>query len=268
MKRTMVGVFLVAAFALGITASAGATAFSGSPELGECHLKKVGSTNTPFYTNNGCTKKSLGTKTDKYEWTAGPGVGEETFTSSGGVATLESVGGNKISCKTVTNTGKYNGAFEDETSVTFEGCESVSFKVSCQNTGAPLGQIKTTVLKSEDGYITPPKSVGVLLTGKAGPNLAEFECGGGGTGKGALVFVHGGVIAPVTVINKMEAKTTQKFKATKGIQKPTKFSGGPTEVLTTTTFLSATEKTEEQSGQTVIATVTNASPVEIRAEEK
>ncbi len=222
------------------------------PEIGEC-VKMTGGK----YSDSGCTKL-VATK-GKFEWSPGAKAGEKKFTSAGKKAALVTVGGQKITCTTVSNTGEYLNAFEDETTVTFKGCESVALKAPCQNT-ATKGEIVTNRLNSVLGIIKEEalgkSSIGVSLSAfPPATTLATFECAG------VEIKVTGSVIAAQTVANKMEAKFTQTYKQKAGIQEPTKFENEPEDVLTTEIPLL---RAKEQSGQEVKVTITNQSKVEAR----
>jgi hypothetical protein len=246
----VIGACVAMLFALTATS---ASAEAIAPELGRCVAQTGGA-----HSNSGCTTAAK--KVGKFEWEPGADGG---FTSAGGVALIETVNKGKLTCKAAAGSGIYLNRYEAETSFVLTKCESVSAKVGCSTVGAENGEFRSNLLISTLGSIKP-KSVGVDLTGKEGPNVIEFECGGSGSGDGALVFVHGSVIAPVTPANKMSTTFAQKFKAAKGLQKPTSFEGQPEDTLTMTTVLSKTEKTEEKAGLTLTLTITNQEPLEIR----
>jgi hypothetical protein len=229
MKRmSIVGLCLIAAFAMSAIAVASASA--EAPEFGRC-LKKATKTGSGF-SDAGCTKAvgSLAT----YEWTTTIINNKVTSVMTSEKATLESEGGTKISC-----TKQKTPAFsiEPPKSVSgvvgeYTGCASSA--VPCEST-ATSGEINTTVLEGEigleklgvkEGKLEPKlNKIANVLYGPGGKSnggtskLAEFHC------TGLLeVEVEGSIMHPITA-NKMLVESVEKFTATKGEQKPTKFEG-------------------------------------------
>jgi hypothetical protein len=255
MKRIrIVALFLVSAFALTAMATT-ASAAEIAPELGRCLATPGGK-----YTKNKCTVEGAASK--PYEWF--PGAVKPNFTVAGGKATLESVGKNTITCESFGGTGVVEGTQNDKAEVEFKKCVSVTFKVSCQNTGSPEGIIKV-LLNSKKGNIGP-KKYGVLITGQ-GAHVADFECGGGGSGLGNEVLVDGSLIGEEKTANKMSLTSTQTFKAAKGKQKVTKFSGAFGEGTESHTLSTTTGGKTEQSGQTNTDTVKAEELLETRTEK-
>jgi hypothetical protein len=257
MKRIKImGLCVVAVFAMSVMVAASASA-EEFPGLGRCVAVPKG---TGLYTASTCLVKET-TKDANFEWEGGPGA-NSAFTSKGGVATLESVKKEKITCKGETDSGTYIGESEDNSKTVFTECESVSAKVSCQSVGKS-GVIETEELRSSYGIIKAPSSVGTLIEPKPpGTELAKFECGGGGSGLGPAVIVKGSLIAATTVVNKMEPTATQKFSETKGIQKPLSFEGEATKHFEES---SVGGGPFEQAGQLLTIVITNSSPLELRA---
>jgi len=243
--RTL-GLALVAVFALGAVAVGSASA-QITPGLGRC-VKLTGG----MYKDAGCTEKvSSG---GKFEWKAGPGE-KNKFKSSGEKATLEGAGEahTKITCTSVSNSGEYTNGTEYKITVTFLGCESGGIK--CENT-ATLGEIGTNPLRGKYGIIETLTKLGTSLEAfTAGTTIATFKCGS------TVTKVTGSVISPITPVNKMELKETEKFAQTKGIQKPTKFEGQAADVL-----MSENSLGKEQAGEEVEAVITNEEELEIRGE--
>lgn len=163
MKRIrMVGLCLVAAFALAAIASASASAQSA--EYGQCLAKKKGN-----WSNAGCTTSDP--KKGKYEWYAGkpkeciakkhakytnsictvlakPRKGKyekepgALFTTTAGPGSLESpVLSGPVECKKETGFGEITGAKTGVVTSVFEECESNLEK--CTSSGEPTGDIKT-----------------------------------------------------------------------------------------------------------------------------
>jgi hypothetical protein len=133
-------------------------------------------------------------------------------TSEGGTAVLETVGGTKVTCKTVADTGTIpaNGANAvREATVTFTGCEVDGFK--CKTAGAAAGEVQTNLLKGQLGYLGTVESgkVGVDLVAETAELLAEISCVGG-FAKARLRGDLIGEIAPINVASTEFALTFQQ----------------------------------------------------------
>jgi hypothetical protein len=199
MKRIqIVGLVLVAAFALGALVAAGAA--QAAPEYGQCVAKKKGN-----YANAGCTTSKP--KKGKYEWEPGPsptcvpkkkgayteakcetkakpkkGKYEKNcpnncadISATGGSAYLEGASGIKIECKT---NGSEDGKIESATKASgiavYTGCRIESLGVKCHSAGAKEEEIKTYKLSAKPVEIS--SKVWVEYTPFSGTYLAEFEC--------------------------------------------------------------------------------------------
>jgi hypothetical protein len=254
MKRiNIVGLCVMAVFAMSALTAASASA-EEFPGLGRCVPVAKGTGN---YTSNNCLNKDTDAD-ENFEWEGGPGA-NSAFTSTGGPATLESVKKEKIVCKKETDSGTYIGESEAESVTVFQGCQSA---LSCQSVGKS-GEIETEVLRSSYGIIKAPTAVGTLIEPKPpGTQLIKFECGGGGSGTGPKVIVMGSLIAATTKVDKMEATAVQKFAEAKGIQKPQSFEGEATKHFEEA---STGGGPFEQVAQLLTITITNSSPLELRA---
>jgi hypothetical protein len=209
----------VIAVALTVTAIAASSAFAAAPEFGRCLAQKGGK-----YATAACTTTKAGA--EKFEWVPGPGpkpkfhsvIKEKT------TATLETVKGTKITCSHEEGPGEFKNAKEVANVVaTFNGCKTSG--LPCNSTGAAKEEIVTKPLGGvlgveKFGETAVKNKLAVELHSESGPNLAEFECSGLG------VEVRGSVLHPVSA-NKMLIKSTEKFAATKGEQKPSEFAGEP-----------------------------------------
>jgi hypothetical protein len=251
MKRMrIVGLCLVAVFALTAFAASSASALP-SGEYGFC-VKKTGGK----YENSGCTKEKAGAL--KYEWE--PLTAPVGFTSemtAGTKATLETVGGTKITCTKEHGTGEVANNHEVAAVIAhFEGCETSTFP--CQNKGGTSGDINTEPLNGGTGVekkgTTPPinDKLAGELHGPGGGPLAEFECAG------LAIVTTGAVLHPVSS-GKMLTSTKEKFTATKGEQKPSNYEGGGEVALASST----NGGTPEEAGQTFAGTVKFAKAVEL-----
>jgi hypothetical protein len=179
----------------------------------------------------GCIEESAA-KEGKYEWAPGPGPSNK-FTGKGTAATLETVGKAIVKCSGSTATGEYTGAKTATATVTFVGCTLAATKGSCHSSGAGTGEIVTSALEGELGFIKEEYKeesellVSVGLDLKHAPSIATAECVGG---KEAVV-VEGSVIAPVTVLDKMAASSTLKYAQAAGVQTPEQFEVGAKDTL-------------------------------------
>jgi len=226
MKRIrIVGLCLIAAFAISIVASSVASAAQ-----------------PVFY-----TKAEVGVAS-----------GPVPFTGTLGAAFLEGKSGTKITCTAGTATGEVTGPTTEKNAVTtFTGCATNGFK--CES-GATEGVIVTNVLEGTLGQVAA-NLPGVRLyneTTKKGGELANFSCAGGAV----AVIVHGSVIGSLSGSSgktPAEGKfgTTQKltFAETKGIQKYSKFLAGEGEAGEEQLESSVGGGAFEKSGQSVIATL-------------
>jgi len=267
MRRTkIVGLCLVAMFAL--TAVMASSASAVAPEFGRC--LKVTPQKLTNYDSSKCIKfasEDAGTEAEKlkkgnYQWF--PGVVKNKFTTKmkeGTIATLETVGGTKITCTGETSTGEYilggNNKEIGKMVAKFTNCETSGFK--CESTGAGAGNINTSPLGGPIGFeteVVPPTKDHLAneLHSEAG-NVAEFTC------VGIKVTVKGSVLHKITA-NSMKLTATEKFTASKGKQKPEHFAGGVAKehILETST----NGGPFEQSGQTITSILTNEEKVEAR----
>jgi hypothetical protein len=264
-----VGLCLVAVFAMGAVLAG--TASAANPEYGRC--LKEGEKKLDKYDNSKCIKlasEDPGTEAEKikkgsFVWHPGvpPKAGFTAALKPTTIATLETKAGTKVTCKGLEAAGKYTGLKTVSTTKTdFTGCESGGIK--CNTPAAGTGVIKVKNLEGELGVIskgspsTKDKIGNVLWpeggTATSGTEFVEFACGG------LTVKVKNSVISPVTA-NAMKSIATVKFTAAKGVQKPTKFEGGPNMFLESK-FAAAPY---EQSGQSATTLQTNEEKVEVRS---
>jgi hypothetical protein len=185
-----------------------------------------------------------------------PGAAKTKFTSKSGVSILET-SGQKIECKSDTNSGELTGPKTDTVTVTFLKCESVALKAKCQNTTTE-GKIVTNVLVSTLGYINKAnKEVGLSLSPKAAGGLfAEFECSGikikvgEGTGKGGNSVI--GRITPVNKVVVPPETFALNFKCVAEKQEVEKFETGTTDVLEAKIGEGEWERACETSADTIL----------------
>jgi hypothetical protein len=258
MKRMRVlGLCLVAAFAIAAIVVSSASA-AASPEFGRCKSKAGGK-----FKNSGCTLLAKSATEEKFEWEKS--VVKNKFKAkqkAETLATLETVGGTKITCTTEENSGaEYNLPKKVSKIVAeFSGCETS--KIPCNSAGEPSGKITTHPLAGtlgveklfvKEGKIEEAKNkLEVQLFAETGSALANFTC------STISVEVTGCVAHPVSG-GKMLLTATEKFTASKGEQKPDKFLGGPADECA---LASNSGSGAEEAGQTITAIVTNEEKIE------
>jgi hypothetical protein len=260
----VIGVCVLCACAISAATVPSASAIA--PEFGRC-LKA-----TPKALSNYDSAKCLklasedtGTEAEKlakgnYQWF--PGVVRNKFTThikEATIATLETVGGTKVTCTGETSTGEFTGLKTvGNMTVHFTGCETN--KVKCESAGAGMGNITTAALEGPIGFeteVVPPSKNHVAneLHAPGGGHLADFEC------VGLTVEVRGSVLHKITA-NAMKLSATEKFTASKGKQKPEHLAGGTAkEHILETSF---NHGAFEQSGQTITGILTGEEKVEVR----
>jgi hypothetical protein len=237
------------------------------PEIGRCTKvvpEKVGKEKFfhGHYEAAGCVEENPqppGSQNGEWEWTPGPGP-IKTFTATAGKLKLETVGKAVINCVAATGAGEYTGTKTATASLKLTGCQRADTKASCQSAGAAAGEIVTSQLEGELGFIEDEYegeqlNVSVGLDLKRQPSLLTAECGG------SPVSVSGSVIAPIGPVDKMASSFTLKFKATGGKQIPEAFEEKPNDTLVSTIGGGP----PEQTGLTGTGKLTNGEKLEIRA---
>ncbi len=184
-----------------------------APEYGRCVEMPKGK-----YSNAACT---IGSAEGSFEWE--PGAKKTGFTVAGGTATLETVGKEKIACKVGDGNGQYSSPkMVESTVIKFTECTHLGAK--CTSAGASEGEIVTSALEGELGWISKAsKTVGLAFSPEAGA-FAEAECGS------TKVEISGSVIANART-NEMLEEGVLTFEQKTGKQKPTKLEGGVKDVL-------------------------------------
>jgi len=263
----MVGICLIATFAMSAVATAGASA--AAPEYGKC-IKTIGGK----WKDAGCKTPSKPGE-ERYEWFKGfNGNGKNEIVKKAfkahikeikaGAVTLEGVAGVKVQCSNESSTGEFTGekTVKDE-KIVFSGC-LVEGAGKCENT-ATEGTVTVNNLVGELGVVkfgttSAANKLGDLLKPKEGTVVTQFECAGSPT------KVRGAVISPLAT-NAMKFTSTVKFAGTKGKQKPERFETskgvkGPLEVLETA-FLGS--NAFEQSAQTMATIQENEGKEKVEA---
>ena len=185
MRLKIMGICLVAVFAMAAVVSASASA--AAPAFYECAKLTKNPTTKKYegkYSEKTCAKEASPTeqaegKKNKYELKEGIGAKGKPFKGKGPAATLHTpaVGG-EVTCKSFKDSGSINTPTTENKVVSeFKTCESL--KKKCASPGQKAGTIKTNSLAGELGYISKsPLKVGVLLKPESGSVLAEFNCEG------------------------------------------------------------------------------------------
>jgi hypothetical protein len=266
MRIKVTGLCLVAAVAMSAIAATGASA--ANPEFGRCIKTKVGGGTK--YSSAKCTVVAPVGEKENFEWYSAFGsakplekTGFTAVLKPETIATLETKDGKKVTCRKLIAKAQFTGNTTISGSQTdFSECESSSIK--CNTAGAGIGVIKVKELEGELGVISKGETsvkdkIGTVVwpkggTATSGAEFVEFACGG------LVVKVKNSVIAPITA-NAMKLSATVKYTAAKGVQKPTKFLGGPNMFLESK--FSAAEY--QQSGQSATTIQTAEEKVEARS---
>jgi hypothetical protein len=223
----IVGLCLIAMFAISAVAASGASAFT--PERGTCKAAKKGAGE---YLNSLCTEPGAkGGAKKEFVWV--PQAKATAFTSTTGEATLKSFTPEGAELPAVTCTkskgkGKALTSTTSESVVTFEGCSSAGEKCT-GGAKAKAGDIITFTLDGKLGTISGGSGVGEAVGG-AGPGglSAEFKCGAN------EIKTKGAVIGEVTPVDaKAAATATLKFVASGKEQEFTTLNGTEEEALHT-----------------------------------
>jgi len=181
MKRMRIlGLALVAVFAISALAASGASA---TPAWYEC--AKAAVKNTGEYTDKACTLESAGKNTGKYNLQPGIGKGK-AFKTKGGAATLHVIipatgkgafpGGAHVEVKCTSYKGSGQPALPNKVEkvvAAFKGCTVLA--APCQS-GSKKGVIETNSLNGEMIDIEGGSKVGSLLKAETGAILASFTC--------------------------------------------------------------------------------------------
>jgi hypothetical protein len=153
------------------------------------------------------------------------------FTAKSGVTILETVSKAEIKCTADKGSGEVTGPKTGSVTLTLSGCELVTLGLPCNTAGVPPGEIVTTSLLATLGYINEvKKEAGLDLSTATGGPLIDALCGP------VKTTIVGSVIGKITPVNKLlkpPAHFSLKFAQSAGKQKPTKFEGGPPDVLFT-----------------------------------
>ena len=258
----MLGLCVIAAFALGAVAAASASA--SLPEFGTCREAVFGK-----YKDAGCTEPVADRYTNegKYEWYSGKHYVSPKGTVRSfehfhlevelGPTSFETETGKTISCtegrgEYILGTSKTLRPGESWLELT--GCESEGKE--CKGTlgysdgpgqmedllfveyeNPETGEIEPDALKGKFGFIHAPTEVGLDLAPSSKKEKHESmfiaEC----EGSLAVVYIggskHGGnsIISKIEPLNQMTSSFTQEFSGSGGVQNPLSFEGKKEDVL-------------------------------------
>ncbi len=249
------GICLVAICALSAVFAMSASA--AAPEYGRC-IKKANAEGSGF-TSSKCNKAAEGKKA-KYEWL--PGEAKRKFTTSGGAAKLETVGGKIVSCEKESSVGEFSATNtkQETTAVHFSGCKATG--LPCTTEGLKEGELETRELTGEVGFESGTKTA---LELRPGPNakglFIAFNCATLKIEVRAHPNGSGGILVPIKN-DAMKSTESLKYKATKGKQTPVKWANSSEEQFLESNFAGTGY---EQAGQVITSVVTTEEPLELNA---
>jgi hypothetical protein len=223
------------------------------PSLGRC--VKVGAGGD--FSGATCIGEVAGT--GKYEWSAGAGAAKKITMQLGSVELDGSRA--KITCSAGEATGEVQGARTLSATLTLTGCERASSHATCQSATAS-GEIVTTELEGELGFITGGTKPAVGLDLRHAPSIATFSCSSAAGIE--AVTLEGSVIARIAPIDRAASTFTLRYKARAGRQVPEAFEEGLNDTLVAQTLVGL-ETTSEESVLLATATLSSEEPLEIKA---
>jgi hypothetical protein len=230
------------------------------PAIGRC--VKTAVKHTGEFETSKCVSASPGE--GNFEWLEGPGA-NPNFTTTSATVALEGVDGAKVLCKKSTGSGKYTGAKSLTASLKLTGCTLSSSKAACQSSGAPSGEIDTSSLAGQLGFIEDRSgpadelivSVGVDLS--QNPTLISAQC----AGVSEALSVSGSAIGAIGSLNKMSGSQTLTYSQGSGKQAPEAFEEAAKDTLSATLGSGA-----EQAGLATKQKLTNEEHLEVKAAQE
>lgn len=228
----MLGLCLVAVFAMSAVASASASA-EGRPEFKACgKAAKVEKKYTGQYSDKGCT---IGAENGKYQREEVAGGTE--FTSKTKAVTIN-VNGKAVKCKKGTDKGEIIEQFDAESTITLSGCTVNGNKSQPCGTA---GTITTDPLTVNLFYLDEEETqVGAALIGEEGI-FAEFECGA------ESIVIEGALLGTVTNTKKGQTYTFAVSGGKQAVQEVW-FFGSPIEAHLTSGESEVTVEGVDESG--------------------
>ncbi len=230
------------------------------PAIGRC--VKAAVKHTGEFESAHCVSASPGE--GNYEWLEGPGA-SPNFTTSSSTVSLEGTGGAKVVCKKSSGSGTYTGAKSLTASLKLTGCALSSSKAACQSSGAPVGEIDTSSLNGQLGFIEDRSgpadelnvSIGVDLS--KSPTLISAQC----AGVSEALSVSGSAIGAIGKLNSMTSTQTLAYTQSSGKQSPEAFEEQAKDTLTATFGSGA-----EQTGLATKQTLKNQERLEVKAAQE
>ncbi len=177
MKRIRtLGVCLVAMFAIGAVAVAGASA--GEPTFKSCvKAAKVGKSYVGKFTSKECTPASKVETGGKYELAEVESGTPFTIKSKATTLTVE---GKVVKCKKDKGVGQIIAGEVEFLTINFEGCAvNGNKKEPCTTTGQPAGVIATDELLGLPKWVNASETQIGLVIYNGEFIFAEFDCGSG-----------------------------------------------------------------------------------------
>ena len=112
----------------------------------------------------------------KYTYDFLAGAAKDRFTGVLGATTLEGVNKTRVRCASGSAQGEYEQGTKLAVTLTLSGCERPTSHMPCEDVGGPSGQISTSELEGEYGFITRTPKLVVGIDLRHEPSLASFEC--------------------------------------------------------------------------------------------
>ena len=238
-RLRIIGVCLLALFAVGATAAASASAET-LPEMWECaKAAKEGKVYKGHYSGKKCEPSTYHPEGgQKYEFQPFTNAKPKTFKGRGGAFNWSIENFSTISCLKSSDTGHFTGPRTvGHIVIAWTGCETAGLKF--ENT-AKEGEIRTEPLRAEIGFFDEskgknvPQEVGIDLRPESGEYLAQYH--GGSVPPVLNIRWKGSVIGeivpgPKSPYNKFSKELTLNFEEIGGKQAIEKFETGPKDTL-------------------------------------
>ncbi len=199
----------------------------------------------------------------KYTYDFLAGAAKDRFTGVLGATTLEGVNKTRVRCASGSAQGEYEQGTKLAVTLTLSGCERPTSHMPCEDVGGPSGQISTSELEGEYGFITRTPKLVVGIDLRHEPSLASFECETSGPGGKEMVALEGSVIGRIAPVDVMKGSFTVVFSQSKGIQALEAFEGGGKDTLSSSVTGGASGEPTGLAGK---ITITNEEPLELKAE--